>query len=375
MFRENSLELAPLSPCGLRKSRPRNPLLVLSLALVLGLLPAAGALAQDWKGRGRIQGKVVDEAGEPIQGATIKIVFGDRGGPEPFETKKNGRWAYMGLTSGSFTVQIEAEGYVGAEGQIRVNEYTPSANKPLETTLRKDAVAAAKAEGDRLMVVLSEGNQLLLDGQYADARARFEEVRAEVKDDKQKRQLDRAIAGTYLEEGKTAEARTRLEALMAAEEDPQLRAEDLRTIARSHYKDENVDQSVAALEKALVEVPEDPGTLRLIVDILLASGRETEAEPYMARLPQGEKIDPNALLNLGIAAYNGGDMDKALDKFQKVVDAYPDNASAHYYLGLTFMGKMENSKAKEHLDTLLALEPEHPNAAEAKQFLEYLATL
>ena len=375
MFREKFLELAPLSPCGLRKSRPRNPLLVLSLALVLGLLPAAGALGQDWKGRGRIQGKVVDEAGEPIQGATIKIVFGDRGGPEPFETKKNGRWAYMGLTSGSFTVQIEAEGYVGAEGQIRVNEYTPSANKPLETTLRKDAVAAAKAEGDRLMVVLSEGNQLLLDGQYADARARFEEVRAEVKDDKQKRQLDRAIAGTYLEEGKTAEARTRLEALMAAEEDPQLRAEDLRTIARSHYKDENVDQSVAALEKALVEVPEDPGTLRLIVDILLASGRETEAEPYMARLPQGEKIDPNALLNLGIAAYNGGDMDKALDKFQKVVDAYPDNASAHYYLGLTFMGKMENSKAKEHLDKMLALEPEHPNAAEAKQFLEYLATL
>ena len=370
MFRDNSPKLTPLPD-----SQPRKSLLVLGLTLVLCLLPAVGALAQDWKGRGRIQGKVVDEAGEPIQGATVKIIFGDRGGPDPFETKKNGRWAYMGLTSGSFTVQIEAEGFVGAEGQIRVNEYTPSANKPLEITLRKDGVAAAKAEGDRLMVVLSEGNQLLLDGQFADARSRFEEVRAEVKDDKQKRQLDRAIAGTYLEEGNTAEARSRLEALIADEEDPQVRAEDLRTIARSHYKDENVDQSVAALEKALAAVPEDPGTLRLIVDILLASGRETEAEPYMARLPQGEKIDPNALLNLGISAYNGGDMDKALEKFQKVVESYPDNASAHYYLGLTFMGKMENAKAKEHLDKMLALEPEHPNAAEAKQFLEYLATL
>ena len=375
MFRDNSPKLTPLPDSQPRKSRPRKSLLVLGLTLVLCLLPAVGALAQDWKGRGRIQGKVVDEAGEPIQGATVKIIFGDRGGPDPFETKKNGRWAYMGLTSGSFTVQIEAEGFVGAEGQIRVNEYTPSANKPLEITLRKDGVAAAKAEGDRLMVVLSEGNQLLLDGQFADARSRFEEVRAEVKDDKQKRQLDRAIAGTYLEEGNTAEARSRLEALIADEEDPQVRAEDLRTIARSHYKDENVDQSVAALEKALAAVPEDPGTLRLIVDILLASGREAEAEPYMARLPQGEKIDPNALLNLGISAYNGGDMDKALEKFQKVVESYPDNASAHYYLGLTFMGKMENAKAKEHLDKMLALEPEHPNAAEAKQFLEYLATL
>ncbi|MEM1180115.1 MAG: tetratricopeptide repeat protein [Acidobacteriota bacterium] len=339
------------------------------------MLPAAELMAQDWKGRGRVQGKVTDEAGEPVKDATVYITYGaDGSGPEPVKTKKNGRWAYMGLTSGSFSIRVEAEGYVGAEGEMRVNEYTPAANKPLETTLRKDTAKAVAAEGDRLMTVLNEGNQLLMDGQFAEARQRFEEVRSKVKDKAQKTQLDRAIAGTFLEEGQTAEARARYEALLAEETDVAVRTADLQAIARSYYKEENVDASVATLEKALAAAPEDPGTLRLVVDILLASGREADAEPYMARLPQGEKIDPNAMLNLGITAYNGGDMDKALEKFQQVVGAYPDNANAHYYLGLTFMGKLQNDQAKSHFDKMLELEPEHPSAGEAKQFLEYLAT-
>jgi len=64
---------------------PRN-FQILLIALGLALVPAFEALAQDWKGRGRVQGKVVDEAGEPIRDATVTIVFGERGGPEPTKT-------------------------------------------------------------------------------------------------------------------------------------------------------------------------------------------------------------------------------------------------------------------------------------------------
>ena len=354
----------------------------LSFGRILGLLTlsvlmiAPATLAQDWKGRGRIQGKVTDEQGNPIKDAKIRIFY--RGqedvGPKPVSTNKKGRWAYMGLSSAPYTIVVEAEGYVPAETQTRLNEYSPTPPAPIEVQLRT-ADSLPDAEGDRLMGLVNEGNKLMQERQFAEARARFQEVIAAIEDDAQKRPLQKAVAGTYLEEGKTTEARAHFEPLMASSEDPAEKIAIMQSVARSYYVDENIDQSVTTLEQALVLSPEDPTTLRLIVDILLAAGREQDAEPYMAKLPEGEKIDPNALLNLGIGAYNSGDLDTALEKFQTVIQSYPDNANAFYYLGLVQMGKEDNASAKASFAKMLELEPEHPNAGEAKQFLDYLNTL
>ena len=46
--------------------------------------------------------------------------------------------------------------------------------------------------------------------------------------------------------------------------------------------------------------PDDPVTLQLLVNLLVSAGKEGEAQAYMAKLPQGTKLDANTLLNLGI---------------------------------------------------------------------------
>lgn len=344
------------------------------LALTLSLV--APAMAQDWKGRGRLTGKVKNTAGEPIKDAQIHIFYrGQEGiGPKPVKTNKKGRWAYMGLTSGPYTLVVEAEGFVSAETQTNLNEYATAPPTPIEVELRP-AEASPSEESDRLMGLVNQGNLLLQEGKFVEARVAFEEVLAAIEEDAQKRPLLIAVAGTYLEEGNTEEARTRFASLIASTEDPAQKVSLMQSVARSYYMDENIDKSVETLEQALVIVPDDPGTVRRIVDTLLAAGREQDAEPYMDKLPEGEKIDPNALLNLGIGAYNSGDMEAALEKFQKVVQSYPDNADAFYYLGLVHMGKEENAKAIESFDKMLSLQPEHPSAGEAQQFLDYLKSL
>lgn len=351
------------------------------LAAGLGLvaLAAAPLLAQDWKGRGRISGEVSDPNGDPISKAQVTILFrGQEGvGPTGIETNRKGRWSYLGLSTAPYTLVIAAEGYVPAEIDVKVNEYPTSPPPPVKTTLRslESAAGASNGEAERLMLVLTQGNELMQAGNYPEARIKFEEVLAAVEDPAQRWSLERAVAGTYLEEGNTAEARARLESVLLGAPSPAEQVQVLQSIARSHYMDEDVDQSVQALERALAIEPDNVGSLRLIVDILVASGREVEAEPYMARLPAGEKIDPDALLNLGITAYNAGDIDSAQEKFEAVVDAYPDNANAQYYLGLVLMGKVQNAEAIAAFEKMLALDPEHPNAAEAEQFLDYLKSL
>lgn len=346
--------------------------LVALLALV-----ASAASAQDWKGRGRARGSVKDDAGKPIAGATITMTFrGEKGAGPTMTSDKKGNFGYIGLITGDFTVVVEAAGYVPIEAQIRINEYDASATKPLDVILRKADAASVgggnEAEANRLMGVLNAGNEKLKNKEFAAARAAYQEVMAEVKDPKQQLQLKAAIGDTYLGENKGPEARAIFEELLAQTEDPAAKAAYRQRIARSYYLENKIDESVKALEEAIAADPADLASLRLIIDILVSSGREAQAEPYMARLPKGEKVDANALLNLGITAYNGGDMDGALEKFKRVLSDYPENADAWYYLGLAELGKGNNGEAKAALEKFLALAPDHKNAEDAKQFLTFL---
>lgn len=356
----------------------KNRSALLASLLAVLLLLAGAAAAQDWKGRGRARGSVQDEAGKGIAGATVSLWYkGAKGAGPTVKTDKKGNWAYIGLVTGDFTVEIDAEGYVGAESSQHIDEYAPEATRPLDVKLRKadgagGGGAANNAEGDRLMQVLNAGNEKLKNKDFAGARAAYQEVMGAVKDDKQKLSLQVAIAGTWLDEGKGPEARAAFEALLQTAPDAATLMAYLQRIARAYYIEGNIDASVATLEKALALDPANVTTLRLIIDILVASGREKQAEPYMAKLPAGEKIDPNAMLNLGIAAYNGGDMETAFLKFEAVIRDYPDNADAWYYLGLTQIGRNKTAEAKTALEKFLQLAPNDKHAEDAKQFLTYL---
>ena len=347
------------------------------LVLVVATLVFAGSLsAQDWKGRGRARGSVKDMDGKPIAGATITLMFkGEKGAGPTLKTDKKGQWSYIGLITGNFSVEVDAEGYAGASGNINVNEYDAAAHGPFDVKLRQadTGLSNKSGEGDRLMQVLSSGNAKLQAKDFAGARAAFQEVLAAVKDAKQQYSLKVAIAGTWLDEGKGPEARAAFEELLPMAEDVPTQTGYLQRIARAYYIENNIDASVATLEKALALHPEgDLTTLRLIIDILVASGREQQAEPYMAKLPAGEKVDANALLNLGITAYNAGDMETAFVKFEAVLKDYPENPDAWYNLGRAQLGRGKIADAKAALEKFLQLAPNHAQAEDAKQFLSYL---
>lgn len=346
-----------------------------SIVWLIMISLATLASAQDWKGRGRVQGKVLYPDRNPFEGVKITLLHkGVEGqGPEPFFTNKKGRWAYTGLAGGDWTVVLEADGYVISEGSVKIIEYGGGPGEPLEVVMVQDQAAIQRAKENELMGVLDQGNRLLQQGEFVAARAKYEEVLVEVKDKKQQVPLLQGVAQTYLGEGNYAEARSRFEALLPQLE-PAAQAPVLRDISRTHYEEGNVGLSIETLKRALTVNPEDVEALRLIISVLVAEGREQEAEPYMAQLPEGEKIDANALLNLGITEYNNGNLDPALEHFDKVVAEYPDNADAYYYRGLTHLGKAENAAALADFEKMLEIAPDHANAGEAQQFLEYLKT-
>lgn len=309
---------------------------LLTLVLLLITLASAAPLAaQDWKGRGRLQGIVTDMDGNPIKGAqvTLRSVEEPDAGPAPITTNKHGRWSYLGLVGGKWKVEIEAPDYHGSEGEIDVSEI--STNDTVRVSLRPitEQEKAAAAE-DAAMGLIDKGNTLLEEKKFGEARAQFEQALGKLEPQQQVPVL-RGIAHTYTEQGKT-------------------------------------DEAIDTLKKALAIQPDDVDSLRVISTLLVSEGHEEEAGEYMARLPEGQKVDPTAALNVGIDLYNKKDLDGALAKFNRVVEENPSLPDGYYYRGLVFLNQGKNAEAIADFKKLLELAPDYSQATEVKQFLDYL---
>ncbi|RMH21153.1 MAG: tetratricopeptide repeat protein [Acidobacteria bacterium] len=335
-------------------------------ALALAVVLASAAVAQDWKGRGRVQGQVLTKDGQPIEGATVTLYFGEPGhGPEAIKTKKNGKWGYLGLTGGNWNFVIEKDGYVAAEGQLPISEFKPAS---LVINLRpaEEAAAPLDEEAQEALSGIQKANGLLAQGQYAEARALYQAAIPHL-DDESRPLVERGVAQTYLLEENWDAALSTLEQVLAALPED-LESLKMKAQALGHKGD--VDAAIQTLDQ--LAAAGDVAALQLIINLLLDAGREEEAQAYMAKLPEGTKVDPNALLNTGIDKYNANELDSALSYFDRAAQENPDLPDVYYYRGLAYLAKGDVEAAKADFQKLLDLAPDHPKAGEAKEFLAAL---
>lgn len=308
--------------------------IVVGAGILLLLVAAVGAEAQEWSGKGRLTGSTKDEQGKPIEQAKVTLKYSKGGvGPAPIFTDKNGKWSILGLVGGDWNVQIEKEGYMISEGPARVNEF--GSVPPLNIVLKpvpKEVMQESK--GNQAVAAIQKGNELLTAEKYAEARAEFEKALPDL--------------------------------------DPKNQLPVLRGIARTYYQEKKSDEAIATLKKALEVTPDDPETLKLIVNLLVASGKEEEAKAYMAKMPAGVAVDPNSLLNLGIKAYNDKKLDAAAEYFSRVVQENPGLADAYYYRGLVYLNQGKSADAKADFQKVVELDPNSDKAKEAQEFIKSL---
>lgn len=308
------------------------PAVVATLALLGG---ASGSFAQEWAGTGRLSGVVLDDAGEPVAGARVQLFPGDQpqAGPRLLETDESGRWSYLGLAAGTWNARVEADGFEVAMSSAEVEAF--GIGSTLRTTLRTvpeeqlQAEAAAAAQ-----LRLQAADMKLAGGDFEEARLAYEETIADL-------------------EGSE-------------------RARAWLQIAKTWDGEENTDEAIAALQQGLAVDPEHAESLELLSNLLIAQGREAEAEAYMARLPETVVLDEAAYLNVGIHHYNSGDLDAALKQFERVVESYPESAAGYFYRGVVRLSRGERELAGTDFVDALKLEPRGEHAADARKYLEYL---
>jgi tetratricopeptide (TPR) repeat protein len=158
----------------------------------------------------------------------------------------------------------------------------------------------------------------------------------------------------------------------ALELDPKL-VPAIAALAIIHINEEDWAKAAEMAERHLELDPGNVTSLRIRFDAYRQMGDTAKAKEAMDALA---KADPTVVINefmqKGVELFDGGDAAGAIEDFEQVLTLDPDHARAHYRLGIAYVSAGDTAKAKEHLQKFLELAPNDPEAATARDMLQYL---
>jgi tetratricopeptide (TPR) repeat protein len=301
------------------------------VAAAIAFMPAvAQAQAQ-----ARIYGRILDAAGKPVPGVTITIT-------EPTSTTfkleaksdEEGKYAVLLVDSTrSYVYQLEKEGY-----QTKQETYKAplGGNTEKDFTIVSEEVAAQQAPpggGPSAVAVYNAGAEAARQGDLATARAKFEEALA----------MNDELSPAWL------------------------------GLAIVHAKQADYKAAAEAAEKAVALDPGNVGALTVRWEAYKELGDEKKTqEAYAALTAAAPERGASDQFEEALALFNAGKVAESLPLLQKVIAERPDHGKAHYLLGIAYVNAGQNDLARTHLQKFLELAPDDPDAAAAKEMLQFL---
>lgn len=300
------------------------------MPFAVALSMAVPAAAQEWRGLGRVAGKVIDESGKPIEGVVVKAVMpaSQNRGPADIKSNSKGDWAFGGISRGSWNLDFTKDGYKTSSISVVVQETVRIL--PMEIVMKKaDPVAADPNVA--LQAKLREAADLMNAKQYGQARAIYEGLQAQHPEVKQFKPL----------------------------------------IARAYYGEGNKDKALELLREASAVDPANAEIAMLLGNLLMESGKADEAKAVLATVDDSKITDPIVYVNIAIASINESRHADALPWLDKAIARFPNDPDAYYYRGISYFATGKQAEAKADLTKFIAIaKPDAPELPTAKKILE-----
>ena len=333
------------------------------LAVLVALLAATVVFAQV-RGRGRLQGQVVDKSsGKPLAGATVTISGGNTA---PIVAKSNarGQWSALGLTSGAWNIDIEMAGYETLRGTVSVSE------TQMAPPIKSELVPSVKVEettvpaGPSVSAVAQE---------VVDAVMRAQELMKVAEGDSVNGTP--ATADTVKASNKEAAALIEGALPQVPADTPErikIRADLQPLLAQAYYRAGEVTKAIEVLKTVFEADRENATNALLLTNLYLENGQLAEGKALLESLPPGSVTDPVVFLNIGILFLNKGGAQDSISYFERAIGLDMTRAEGYYYRGLAYAQTKNVARAKADFEKVLSIAPESPEGRDAKQMLAAL---
>jgi tetratricopeptide (TPR) repeat protein len=270
-----------------------------------------------------LSGTVTDN-GKPVAGAVVTV-----SNPQivpsnlSAKTDEKGRFAIMGLKTGSWTYVATATGYDDATGSVR---YTALKANVLTITIKKSSLGKQN-EGE-----LGKAEALLESRQYDEAIAVYQAVLAKA---------------------------------------PALYQVNL-AIAQAYRGKKDYDNALASYKLVLEKDPAN-ATAKVGMGLTnLEKGDFKAAEEILGGVAQSPTAQKEDFYNYAELKFAAGDADAAQQWYQKASDADPTWAKPIFRLGMVALNKGDKAGAALWLNKVVATAPSSAEAAQAQAILGQL---
>ncbi|MGE0454374.1 MAG: tetratricopeptide repeat protein [Vicinamibacteria bacterium] len=286
-------------------------------------VPLAG---EDWKGTGRLAGRILDERGQPMAGVELRLELSPRGG-SLVRTNAEGRWVLDGVAAGQWTLDVRVPGYVAKRLTFSVPPKTP---RIPHLIVRLDKAPGPPSE---VVEILERGDLAFVAGRWAEARAEYAKLLALRPD--AAALLHRQIARSYGNEG--------------------------------DYQNE--------LEHLQVLLDLEPGNLLLRTQMAQEALKADDLERGMrllAGIDEATIGDPAIFYNVAALHLNQQKTDEAILWLTKAVTLDPSFVDGYFQRGLAYLSQQKLEPSKADLRKVIELRPASPQAETARQALAQL---
>jgi len=268
-----------------------------------------------WRGDAIVSGKITDDTGKGIDQAKVTFIFSSANDGFFAMTKKSGDYTANDIKAGAWRVQVEAPNFVTARQELTVENKKNTFN----LTLKRDFAPE----------LLTKADALFKAGDNAGARAEYQKV---LEDHPELTAINRAIAFTY---------------------------------GREH----NNLLAIKYLDVALQGNPNDAQLLQLATATAIDLSDYPRAMGYLAKIDDAALSDPEILNGTAISLLNKQKSAEAITVLNRVIGRFPDAPDAYFYRAYGSLQQQKSADAKPDLEKYLALAPNGPQAAKAKELL------
>jgi tetratricopeptide (TPR) repeat protein len=302
-----------------------------ALAALAIAVPAAAQMG------GMVKGRVLDDKGQPVVGASVTITAVDTA--RKFQTKsdKRGEFMQIGLSSGAYTVVAEKDKLSSAAQKAMVRAGSPAEVDLIIGVAAAASAGDAKQKAEALTKAFDEGVAAQKANNFDLAIQKFNEGVA----------INPNCFSCY------------------------------NGIGRAYVSKKDYGKAEEALKKSIELRPNDAEAYSELANMYNAQRKfdlAAEAGKKASELAGGGAAgggNPDVLYNQGVILFNGGKSAEAKPLFEQVIQANPSHAEGHYMLGMTLVGE-NPAAAVAAFETYLKLAPAGPNATMAKQFVDAL---
>lgn len=297
--------------------------------LGLVLLAPGFAQAQDWKGSGRVEGRVLTPDGTPVVGATVKLVHTGRGAGPTIKTDKKGRWAYLGLIAGTWNVDVEAPGYAVRQVSFTLQSEASHLD-PMEIRLDKSGPAPVPPE---VLETVKKADEAYKAGRFAEAQAEYEKLLA----------LRPDLATTIHQQ-----------------------------MGFSLIQQKKYPEALEHLQKVVDADPANAPIRVIAAQAALSGGLVERGLGLLKTLDESAVKTPDVFFNIGVALINANRPEDAIGYFGKAVALDAAYADGYFRRGLAYLQLGKTVEAKADLEKFVTLAPAGPEVDLAKKALTQL---